>query len=56
MASANGAGDDEFDLLASAVRRAIDLRAAIEDLSDPMLRELVDVILLELGKRVVVLD
>ena len=56
MATANGAGDDEFHLLESAVQRAIDLRAAVEDLPDPLLRELVDVILLELGKRVVVLD
>ena len=38
------------------VAPAIDLRAAVEDLPDPLLRELVDVILLELGKRVVVLD
>lgn len=43
-----GGGSDPVELAASL---AIDLRAAIDRISDPELRELIDQILLNLGAR-----
>ncbi len=38
--------------LERAVEQAIDLRRTIAELQDPALREIVDVVLIELGRRV----
>jgi hypothetical protein len=38
--------------LERAVEQAIDLRRTIVELQDPALREIVDVVLIELGRRV----
>ncbi|MDP4003679.1 hypothetical protein [Methylobacterium sp. NEAU K] len=54
------ANDSEPDEMASrmerAVQQALDLRQTVAELFDPQLRELVDVVLIELGRRIATLS
>lgn len=43
--------DDGSELIRRAAEQALDLRQTVTELFDPQLRELVDVVLIELGRR-----
>ena len=49
--SINTISDDDDEILERAAEQALDLRTTVTDLSDPALRQLVDVLLMEIGIR-----
>lgn len=52
-APANGSDvEDDSELIKRAVNQALDLRQTVNELFDPQLRELVDLVLIELGRRI----
>ncbi|MCJ2055518.1 hypothetical protein MKL09_03010 [Methylobacterium sp. J-048] len=51
-APANGSDvEDDSELIKRAVNQALDLRQTVNELFDPQLLELVDLVLIELGRR-----
>lgn len=44
--------EDDGELIKRVVKQTLDLRQTVNEIFDPQLRELVDLVLIELGRRI----